>query len=63
MTGKAEIGMTCLPAKEHKELLSARGTWVVQLVECPTLDFGSGHDLRVMRLSSTLGSMLSGESA
>ena len=23
-------------------------TWVAQSVECPTLDFGSGHDLRVV---------------
>ena len=28
-----------------------------------TLDFSSGHDLRVVRLSHTLGFMLSGESA
>ena len=28
-----------------------RGTWVAQLVKCLTLDFGSGHDLRVMRSS------------
>ena len=30
------------------------GTWVAQLAEHPTLDFGSGHDLRVGR-SSVLG--------
>ena len=35
---------------------SFRGTWVAQWVEHPTLDFGSGHDLRVMRLSPKLGS-------
>ena len=34
-----------------------RGAWVAQLVECPTPDFGSGHDLRVMGSSSTSGSM------
>ena len=28
-----------------------------------TLDFGSGHDLKVLELSPTLGSALSGESA
>ena len=28
-----------------------RGVWVAQLVKRPTLDFGSGHDLSVMRLS------------
>ena len=27
------------------------GTWVVHLVRHPTLDFGSGHDLRVVRSS------------
>ena len=32
-----------------------------QLVEGPTLDFGSGHDLKVVRLISTLGSMVSVE--
>ena len=39
------------------------GAWVAQLVKCPTLDFGSGHDLRVMELSHELGSALSMESA
>jgi len=29
---------------------------VAPLVECPTLDFGSGHDLRVMGLHSVLES-------
>ena len=27
------------------------GTWVAQLVECPTLDFDSGHDPSVLELS------------
>ena len=27
------------------------GTWVAQSVKHPTLNFGSGHDLRVMRQS------------
>lgn len=27
-------------------------------VMCPTLDYGLGHDLRVLRLSSALGSVL-----
>ena len=26
----------------------SRGAWVAQSMECPALDFGSGHDLRVM---------------
>ena len=36
---------------------------MAQSVEHPTPDFGSGHDLRVLGLSATLGSVLSGESA
>ena len=27
--------------------ISGRGGWVAQLVKCPSLDFGSGHDLTV----------------
>ena len=41
---------------------SKRGAWVAHSVRRPTVDFGSGHDLRVMRLSPVLGSMLSMES-
>jgi len=43
-----------------------RGTWVAQSVKRPTLDFGSGHDLRILGSSPVLGgvvSTLSGESA
>ena len=40
-----------------------RGTWVVQLAKHLTLDFGSGHDLRVMRSSPKSGSTFSMESA
>ena len=36
------------------------GSWVAQLVECPILGFSSGHDLRVVRLSPVLVSVLSG---
>ena len=36
---------------------------MAQLVEGPILGFASGHDLRVMRLSPIMGSMLSVESA
>lgn len=41
-----------------------RGTWVVQLIECPTLDLHSGHDLSVhgieshIRLCADNGSLL-----
>ena len=37
--------------------------WVAQLVEHLSPDFGSGHDVRVMQLSPTLGYTLSVESA
>ena len=33
---------------ETKFLSRSRGTWMAQLVECPTLGFSSGHDLRVV---------------
>ena len=39
-----------------------RGTWVAQLVKCPTLYFGSGHDLMVLRLGPGSDSKLSMES-
>ena len=32
-----------------------RGAWVAQLVECWTLDFNSGHDLRVRGIESGIG--------
>ena len=34
------------------------GSWVAQLVKRPTLGLCSGHGLRVVRLSLSLGSML-----
>ena len=37
--------------------------WLRRSVKHPTLDFGSGHDLRVLESSPTSVSMLSGESA
>ena len=38
-------------------------TWVAQSVELPTLDLGTGYDLRVVRSSPVWGSLLSGKSA
>ena len=35
-----------------------KGAWVAQLVKHPTLDFSSGHDLRVLRWSPMSDSML-----
>ena len=40
-----------------------KGAWVAQLVKHPTLDFNSGHDLRVLGLSPVSGSRLSMESS
>ena len=45
-----------------KPLANLWEVWVAQLVKCPTLDFSSGHDLRVMGLSPESGSTLSGKS-
>ena len=39
------------------------GAWVAKSVKHPTLDFGSGHDIRIMRSSPTSGSALGMESA
>ena len=39
------------------------GAWVAQSVEHPTLDFGPGHDPRLMGLSPVLSSVLSTEPA
>ena len=47
----------------HIKGVSKGGTWVAQVVEHPTLDFSSGHDLRVVGLSPMSGSMLSVKSA
>jgi len=33
-----------------------QGAWVTQLMKRPTLDFSSGHDLRVVRSSPASGS-------
>ena len=38
-------------------------TWVAQLAKCLTLEFGSGHVLRIVNLSPKLGSVFSRESA
>ena len=45
------------------EGLVSRGAWVAQSVKNLTLDFGSGHDLRILRSSPMLGFVLSVESA
>lgn len=47
----------------QKKRVNDGGVWVAQSVERPTLDFGSGHDLRVVGLSLTLGSTVCVQSA
>ena len=42
----------------NQELNKIWGAWVAQSVKRPTLDFGSGHGLTVVRLSPVLGSVL-----
>ena len=34
--------------------IGSRDIWVAQSVECPTPDFGSGHDLKLVRWSPKL---------
>ena len=43
---------------EKREEQKSRGAWVAQSVERQTLDFGSGHDPRVVGSSPMLGSSL-----
>ena len=38
-----------------KYLIKEKGAWVAPSVKQMTLDFGSGHDLRVVRSGSMLG--------
>ena len=33
--------------QQEQNITQMRGVWVAQSVECPALDFGSGHDLTV----------------
>ena len=49
----------CLEFIRKHEYLGAPG-WLSQ-ASVPTLHFGSGHDLRVMRLNPASGSKLSSE--
>ena len=48
---------------DHLKLPSLGGTCVAQSVKHLTLDFSSGHDLRIVRLSPASGSVLIRESA
>ena len=51
--------MSLLPTSHSLQKNNVQGAWVAQLVKCPNLDFGSGYDPRVVRLSPALGSALS----
>lgn len=46
-----------------EEIISSGSGWAAQLVEGPTLDFSSVHDLRVMRSVPVSGSALAMEPA
>ena len=46
-----------------KQTNKVSSTWVVQSIDCLTLHFSSGHDLRIIGSSPVSGSALMGESA
>ena len=46
------------PFNKHFLKVHFRGTWMAQWVKCWTLKFDAGHDLRVMRSSPDLQSLL-----
>ena len=45
------------------KMFKRRGAGVAESVKCLTVDFDSGHDLRVLRSSPMSGALLSEESA
>ena len=49
--------------RKTRNCMKRQSAWVAQLVGYPTLGFGSGHELGVVRSSPVLGSMLHIESA
>ena len=57
------MGETSMRAFRQKGGKAGRGTWVAPPVEQPTLDFGSGYDVRVLQSSPTSGSAFSFKSA
>ena len=56
------VSVTCLRNPGFR-VITERGPWVAQSVKHPTLDSGSGHDLRVVRSSPVLGFTLGMEPA
>ena len=62
-TGHTLLAMNNRTKKMTLKISNSLGTWVPQSVECLIIDFGSGHDPKVMRLNPVLGSTLSVEPA
>lgn len=57
-----KMHLTCLIIITRRSMYlksNVRGSRVTQLVKRPTLDFGSGHDIMVLRLSPESGLSLS----
>lgn len=52
-----------LVGRDHAKHPTTQDAGVAQLVECQTLDFGLGHNLKMVRQNPELGSTLGGESA
>ena len=44
-----------LPAASIIEKVEGRGAWVAHPVECPSLDFNSGHDLMGREIEPRVG--------
>ena len=55
-----EVRITTLLSQiyENRYKKNKHGYAAAQLVKCPTLDFGSGHDCSIVRVSPTSGSAL-----
>ena len=58
-----EDQIVLLKSSKKKKKKTLQGIWVNQSVKCPTLDFSSGCDLRVVGWSPVLGSVLGVELA
>ena len=42
----------------YLKMATSKGAWVAQSVKCPTLDFGSGHNLMVHEIQPCVSSAL-----
>ena len=51
MKNGKEMNQTKVYGKCKLKTKTNKGAWVAESVKCVTLDFSSGHDLRVVRLS------------